>query len=127
MINLVKTELTFAEHNVFDDMSYFFAIVMLQRLPCLHDFGTVLGNKKSTISRPYPFKVFKARLPQNLLSPILNTLSQYPLNSWDNIEFNSKICEELNKKIRQYLGTYYYLNLLLIMILMYSSNIKFCF
>ena len=47
MINLIKTELTFAEHNVFDDMSYFSAIAMLQRLPCLHDFGTVLGNKKS--------------------------------------------------------------------------------
>ena len=27
------------------------------------------------LSRPYPFKIFKGCLPQNLLSPLLNTLS----------------------------------------------------
>ena len=27
------------------------------------------------LSRPYPFKFFKGCLPQNLLSPLLNTLS----------------------------------------------------
>ena len=28
------------------------------------------------LRRPYPFKFFKGCLPQNLLSPLLNTLSQ---------------------------------------------------
>ena len=36
------------------------------------------------LSRPYPFKFFKGCLPQNLLSPLLNTLSHimisYPLS-----------------------------------------------
>ena len=35
-----------------------------------------LKNLKGMVclSRPYPFKIFKGRLPQNLLSPLLNTL-----------------------------------------------------
>ena len=37
------------------------------------------------LSRPYPFKFFKDCLPQNLLSSLLNTLSQiycWPLPFW---------------------------------------------
>ena len=32
--------------------------------------------KKSVLGRPYPFKFFKGCLPQILLGPLLNTLSQ---------------------------------------------------
>ena len=39
-----------------------------------------LKNLKIFLSRPYPFKFFKGCLSQNLLSPLLNTLSQMILN-----------------------------------------------
>ena len=46
------------------------------------------------LSRPYPFKYFKGCLPQNLLSPLLNTLSHLILmSSWrfTNLKENSLI------------------------------------
>ena len=39
----------------------------------------------SALGRPYPFKFFKGCLPQILLGPFLNNLTQLCLNIWTNV------------------------------------------
>ena len=38
-------------------------------------FYMITASAMKELSRPYSFKLFKGCLPQNLLSPLLNTLS----------------------------------------------------
>ena len=56
----------------FFDQNHRFSVQL--RKPYLGTYQTY-ETKYSRVSRPYPLKYFKGCLPQNLLSPPLNTLS----------------------------------------------------
>ena len=81
-------------HEIGQEMPYFLKqTVIVMKWDKI--FGSGLGKfcgrqplKKSRYivwSRPYPLKVFKCCLPQNLLSPLLNTLLQIMLKKLWNL------------------------------------------